>query len=335
MEQDPLHDLELLIRSRYGALLVETWEEDRAQALVERAALSHIVDSAAPAQWCSPAEKSPCRSLSARWWDRCIFRSPAGRSTQDKDRLLANLHDLALAETEKLLTRTIVENGRLDADDIRRVIEVKQELIERDGLPEYRPAEESLDAVADLVHLKEWLGTRRLFMQDPERAAQFGLEFPHGLLLVGAPGCGQSLCAKAVAASWSLPLVQLDLGALYDKYIDETELNFRKAMGAADHLAALVLWIDEVEKAFAGGGGDEDGETSQRVLGTFLSWLQERPGDVFVVAAANDVQCRRPSCCARATSTRPSSSTFRTRRRARRYSASTSRGANRRRRAST
>ena len=126
-------------------------------------------------------------------------------------------------------------------------------------------------------------------MEDPQRAVEFGLEFPRGVLLVGVPGCGKSLCAKAVAAAWALPLVKLDPGALYDKYIGETEQNFRKAMGSAERLAPLVLWIDEIEKAFAA-GGDEDGGTSQRVLGTFLSWLQERRGDVFVVATANDVQ---------------------------------------------
>ena len=208
----------------------------------------------------------------------------------DQDRLLANLQGLTLAESEKLLTRLIVEDGRLDADDITRVAEAKRELVERDGLLEYQPTKQSLDEIADLVHLKEWLEKRRLFMEDPRRAADFGLEFPRGILLVGVPGCGKSLCAKAVAAAWGLPLVRLDPGALYDKYIGETEQNFRRAVTSADRLAPLVLWIDEIEKAFAAGGGDEDGGTSQRVLGTFLSWLQERRGDVFVVATANDVQ---------------------------------------------
>ena len=208
----------------------------------------------------------------------------------DEDRLLANLQGLTLAEAEKLLTRLMVEDGRLEAGDIGRVIEAKRELVERDGLLEYQPATQSLDEIADLVRLKEWLGKRRLFMEDPQRAAEFGLEFPRGILLVGVPGCGKSLCAKAVAAAWSLPLVRLDPGALYDKYIGETEQNFRKAVESADRLAPLVLWIDELEKAFAAGGGDEDGGTSLRVLGSFLSWLQERKGDVFVVATANDVQ---------------------------------------------
>ena len=209
----------------------------------------------------------------------------------DQDRLLANLQGLTLAEAEKLLTRLIVEDGRLDADDIRRAVEAKRALgCERDGLLEYQPSAQSLEGIADLTRLKEWLGKRRRFMEDPQRAAEFGLEFPRGVLLVGVPGCGKSLCAKAVAAAWSLPLVKLDPGALYDKYIGETEQNFRKAMGSAERLAPLVLWIDEIEKAFAAGGGDEDGGVSQRVLGSFLSWLQERRGDVFVVATANDVQ---------------------------------------------
>jgi hypothetical protein len=379
MERDPLHDFELLIRSRYGALLVETGEEDRAQALVERAAwqlqlplfvwrratglrragapngvygtqdpriaLGHVVESSAAALYVfhglgaelekpevSDLVREAAHQLSGRSgavvltgadvklpealrtvvgvvrvplptraeYEQLLERVVRDVSTRmtigvslspaDKDRLLANLQGLAIAEAEKLLTRVIVEDGRLSVDDIKRVVDAKRDLVERDGLLEYCPSDESLDDIADLVRLKEWLGKRRLFMDDPRRAAEFGLEFPRGVLLVGVPGCGKSLCAKAVAAAWALPLVRLDPGTLYNKYIGETEQNFRKAMGAADRLAPLVLWIDEIEKAFAAGGGDEDGGTSQRVLGTFLSWLQERRGDVFVVATANDVQ---------------------------------------------
>jgi hypothetical protein len=379
MERDPLHDFQLLIRSRYGALLVKTTEEDRAQALVERAAwqlqlplfvwrravglrragtatgvygsqdprvaLSHVIESGLPALYLfhglGPELEKPevadllreaAHQLSGRAGAvvlsggdvrlpeslraavgpvrlptaaRKDYEDLLGRvvrdltarmqivaslSPADQDRLITNLQGLALAEAEELLTRVIVEDGRLDARDIRLVADAKKELVERDGLLEYCPAEESLDDIADLVRLKEWLEKRRLFMQDPRRAAEFGLEFPRGVLLVGVPGCGKSLCAKAVAAAWALPLVRLDPAALYNKYIGETEQNFRKAMGSADRLAPLVLWIDEIEKAFAASGGDEDGGTSQRVLGTFLSWLQERRGDVFVVATANDVQ---------------------------------------------
>jgi SpoVK/Ycf46/Vps4 family AAA+-type ATPase len=108
------------------------------------------------------------------------------------------------------------------------------------------------------------------------------------VLLVGVPGCGKSLCAKAVASEWGLPLLKLDTGTLFNKYIGETEKNFRRAMEVAERLSPVILWIDELEKAFATGGG-EDGGVAQRVLGTFLSWMQDRKGDVFIVATANDV----------------------------------------------
>ena len=127
-------------------------------------------------------------------------------------------------------------------------------------------------------------------MEDPQRAADFGLEFPRGVLLVGVPGCGKSLCAKAVAAAWSLPLVKLDPGALYDKYIGETEQNFRKAMGAGRATRSAGALDRRDREGLRRRRCDEDGGTSQRVLGSFLSWLQERKGDVFVVATANDVQ---------------------------------------------
>jgi len=110
---------------------------------------------------------------------------------------------------------------------------------------------------------------------------------------LGVPGCGKSLSAKAVAAEWGLPLLKLDPSNLYNKYVGESESNFKRAMRAAERMAPVVLWIDELEKAFASGGG-EDGGVSQRILGSFLSWMQERNGDVFVVATANNVQSLPP-----------------------------------------
>ena len=114
------------------------------------------------------------------------------------------------------------------------------------------------------------------------------MSFPRGVLLLGVPGCGKSLSAKAIAAEWQLPLLKLDPANLYNKYIGESEKNFKRAMRAAERMAPVVLWIDEMEKAFAAGGG-EDGGVSTRILGSFLSWMQERTGDVFVVATANQI----------------------------------------------
>jgi SpoVK/Ycf46/Vps4 family AAA+-type ATPase len=147
--------------------------------------------------------------------------------------------------------------------------------------------------VADLVTLKAWLAKRRAVVQAPERAKQFGLTFSKGVLLLGVPGCGKSLAAKAVASEWRLPLLKLDPSNLYNKYIGESESNFKRAIRAAERMAPVVLWIDELEKAFASGGG-EDGGVSQRILGSFLSWMQDRQGDVFVVATANDIQSLSP-----------------------------------------
>ena len=204
-----------------------------------------------------------------------------------KDALLANLRGLTLMEAEKLLTRAIVEDGRLGAADIAQILKAKKQVVEREGLLEYYPTDTALSEVADLRGLKKWLGERRAIVHDAERARSFGLEFPRGVLLLGVPGCGKSLCAKAIAQDWALPLLKFDTANLYHKYVGESERNFKRAMQTADRMAPVVLWIDELEKAFASGG--EDGGVSQRVLGGFLSWMQDRTGAVFVVATANDV----------------------------------------------
>lgn len=204
------------------------------------------------------------------------------------ERLARNLQGLTLLEAEKVLTKAMIEDQRLGPRDILRVIEAKKAVIERDGLLEYYPAEQGLAEVAGLEGLKTWLAKRRAILREPERARAFGLEFPKGVLLVGMQGSGKSLSAKAVAADWGLPLLKMDPSSLYNKYIGESEKNFRRATRVAEQMAPVVLWIDEIEKAFAS-AGEMDGGVSQRVLGQFLGWLQERQGDVFVVATANDV----------------------------------------------
>ena len=210
-------------------------------------------------------------------------------SAQDRVRLINNLAGLTLIEAEKIVTKLLIEDAALRPNDIQRVIDAKRQAVEQDGLLEYFPAEEGLSSVAGLAGLKTWLTKRRTVVTDPQRAEEFGLSFPKGMLLLGVPGCGKSLCAKAVAREWGLPLLKLDPANLYDKYVGDSEKNFKRAMQTAERLAPIVLWIDELEKAFAGGSGEDDGGVSRRVFGTFLSWLQERKGDVFVVATSNDV----------------------------------------------
>ena len=208
---------------------------------------------------------------------------------EDRLRLVNNLTGLTLTEAEKIITRLIVEDGALRPHDIERVNSAKRQIVEQDGLLEFYPHTEGLDQVAGLGGLKAWLARRRAVVADPRRAEEYGLGFPKGVLLLGVPGCGKSLCAKSVAHEWGLPLLKLDPSNLYDKYVGESEHNFKRAMLTAERLAPIVLWIDELEKAFASASADADGGVSHRIFGTFLSWLQDRQGDVFVVATSNDV----------------------------------------------
>jgi hypothetical protein len=208
---------------------------------------------------------------------------------QERTRLIQNLQGLTLKEAEKIVTRQIVEDGSLRSKDIEGVITAKRQAVQQDGLLEFYPAEHGMSQVAGLKGLKDWLVKRRTVVTDAERAISFGLRFPKGILLLGVPGCGKSMCAKAVATEWGLPLLKLDPANLYDKYIGDSEKNFKRALHTAERMAPVILWIDELEKAFAQGGEEADGGVSRRVFGSFLGWLQERRGDVFVVATSNDV----------------------------------------------
>ncbi len=207
----------------------------------------------------------------------------------DLDKLLMNLKGLTLFEAKKVLTMIIVEDGDLTKSDIQLVIDSKKKLIEKEGLLEYYAIDEKFEDIAGLNGLKNWLQKRRVFIEEPEKAKQAGLSFPKGILLLGVPGTGKSLCAKAVSKEWGLPLLKMDPAKLYSKYIGDTEAKFSKAMRLSERMAPLILWIDEIEKAFAS-GGDADGGVSQRVIGSFLTWMQERKGDVFVIATANNVE---------------------------------------------
>jgi hypothetical protein len=208
---------------------------------------------------------------------------------EERIRLLHNLAGLTLTEAERILARILIEDAALTAEDVARVATAKRKTVEQEGLLEFWNVDEGLSSVAGVRGLKAWLEKRRAVIEDPERARSLGLPFPKGVLLLGVPGCGKSLCAKAVAREWGLPLLRLDPASLYDKYVGDSEKNFKRAMRTAERMSPVVLWIDEIEKAFAAGDAEQDGGVSTRVFGTFLSWLQERQGNVFVVATSNDV----------------------------------------------
>ncbi len=204
-------------------------------------------------------------------------------------RLLKLLSGLTQGEARRVLTRAILDDGRLTEEDLEQVARAKRQSVLQESLLEYYAAEETLADVAGLERLKRWLTARHALLTDPEKAARYNLPFPRGILLLGVPGCGKSLSAKAVAREWQLPLLRLDATRLYNKYVGETERNLHRAMRAAERVSPAVLWIDEIEKAFSVDGGGDDGGLSLRLLGAFLSWLQERTHPVFVVATANDI----------------------------------------------
>jgi hypothetical protein len=212
-------------------------------------------------------------------------------SRADMDRLLNQLSGLTFFEVKKILTRIFVEDRGFEVKALAKVAEAKREIIERSGVLEYFSAEETMAEVAGLTQLKAWLAKRKLAFTEVERARNFGLTPPKGVLLVGVQGCGKSMCAKAIAREWQLPLIRLDPSNLYNKYFGQSEKNLKQAIHTAEAMAPIVLWIDELEKSFAQGssGSDESG-TSLRIFGTFLSWLQDKKAGVFVVATCNDIE---------------------------------------------
>ena len=212
----------------------------------------------------------------------------------DYDELCSALAGLTLNQARQAVARAAIADGRLDRDDLARIAEYKARALGEDGLVEYFPPADNRFELGGFGNLRRWLERARVGFS--REAAELGLEPPKGVLLVGVQGCGKSLAAKAIAREWQLPLLKLDAGRLYDKYIGETERNFRRAIDVAESCAPAVLWIDELEKAIAPGGGssDSDGGLSRRLFASFLTWLQEKTAPVFVVATANDLSLLPP-----------------------------------------
>jgi SpoVK/Ycf46/Vps4 family AAA+-type ATPase len=177
----------------------------------------------------------------------------------------------------------------LAGDLAPEVLAEKQQIIRKSGLLEYYTTEESFATVGGLDSLKEWLRKRALAFCPEARA--FGLPAPKGILLLGVQGCGKSLCAKAVSTLWQMPLLRFDVGRMFGSYVGSSEENIRRAISLAESVAPAVLWVDEIDKAFAGSqaAAVSDSGTAARVFGTFLTWLSEKTAPVFVVATANAI----------------------------------------------
>lgn len=206
-----------------------------------------------------------------------------------KERLLQAALGLTLGEAENVFARIIVKHESLIGDHVNEVFAEKQQIIRKSGLLEYCSPEEDFGHVGGLAALKDWLRKRAVAFTD--QARDFGLPAPKGILMIGVQGCGKSLCAKAVASLWRLPLLRFDMGRMFGSFVGSSEENVRKAIAVAESVAPAILWIDEIDKAFAGtrGSGSGDGGTTARVFGTLLTWLSEKTSPVFVVATANDI----------------------------------------------
>jgi hypothetical protein len=197
---------------------------------------------------------------------------------------------LTESEVEHLYARLVVRNKSFDERDLPVVVAEKKKLIRKSGLLEYYGFSENMDSVGGLDNLKTWLRQRGLAFS--QKARDFGLPEPKGLLLLGVQGCGKSLAAKATAALWNLPLLKLDVGKIFDSYLGSSEKNIREAIKTAEALSPNVLWMDEIDKAFSGAGSGNNGDSgaSARVFGTFLTWMQEKSVPVFVLATANNIE---------------------------------------------
>jgi SpoVK/Ycf46/Vps4 family AAA+-type ATPase len=225
-----------------------------------------------------------------------VTRLLAGLNVQlspaDSDALVQSCQGLSIERIRRVLARGLAAHGTFRADDIELVLEEKRQTIRQTQILDFYPAKEQISEIGGLDNLKDWLLRRGNAFSD--KARQYGLPYPRGLLLVGIQGTGKSLTAKAIAHHWHLPLLRLDVGRLFAGLIGESESRTRQMIQLSEALAPCILWIDEIDKAFAGVDGRGDSGTSSRVFGTFITWMAEKTSPVFVVATANNIQALPP-----------------------------------------
>jgi SpoVK/Ycf46/Vps4 family AAA+-type ATPase len=212
-------------------------------------------------------------------------------SAEGREKLLKASLGLTKDEAEKVYRKAYVKRGKITEAEVDIVLSEKKQLIRRNGILEFIEEDETLDSVGGLDELKGWLVQRSGAFS--ERARGYGLPQPKGMLILGVPGCGKSLIAKTTSRLWGLPLLRLDMGRVYDgSMVGRSEANLRGALKTAESISPAILFIDELDKAFAGtsGSADSDGGTSSRIFGSFLTWMQEKTSPIFVMATANRVE---------------------------------------------
>lgn len=207
--------------------------------------------------------------------------------------VLRNLHGLTRRQIERIIIDCVADDRRFDDQDINHVLASKRRTLGGGGLLEFIEVPVDASEIGGLRRLKAWLDQRHGALTD--KAVKYGLAAPRGVLMLGVQGAGKSLCAKAIATAWQRPLLRMDVGALYDRYVGESERRLRDALTQAEAMAPIILWIDEIEKAFASAASQSsDGGLSKRMFGTLLTWMQEHGSSVFLVATANDIEALPP-----------------------------------------
>ena len=222
-----------------------------------------------------------------------ICRIAVDVSKKDLQTVVRNLRGLTRRQARQIIIDTVCEDRRFDISDVNTILAQKRRHLQGVGLLDFVEAPTSIDEVGGLRRLKFWLEQRREALN--EDAREFGITPPRGVLMLGVQGAGKSLAAKAVATAWQRPLLKMDVGALYDKFIGESERRLRDALHQAEMMAPIILWIDEIEKAFASAASQSsDGGLSKRMFGTLLTWMQEHEAPVFLIATANDIEALPP-----------------------------------------
>ncbi|MFC1705214.1 AAA family ATPase, partial [Planctomycetota bacterium] len=208
-----------------------------------------------------------------------------------KDKIAEAALGLTAVEAENVFAKSIVQFKRFDLDVIHKE---KEQIIRKSGILEFLRPPETVSGIGGLNLLKSWLSKRGSAFT--KKAREFGLPEPKGILLLGVPGCGKSLTAKAVGNLWKLPLLRLDMGRVFGSLVGSSEENIRRAIRTAESVAPCILWLDELEKGLSGvqSSGASDAGTTSRVFGTFVTWLQEKQSAVFVIATANQVKLLPP-----------------------------------------
>lgn len=211
------------------------------------------------------------------------------------DELAMAFKGLTKFEIDNLLALAYSNDGELTRGDLKVIFEQKKQMIMKSGILEMVTVTETIEDIGGLDNLKTWLKRKAKVIKNINAAEAFGVDMPKGVIIAGVPGCGKSLNAKAAASLFEVPLLRLDMGRLMGKYVGESEGNLRKAISLAEAIAPCVLWIDELEKAFAGiNSNSGGGEVTTRLFGNFLTWMQEKTNPVFVVATANNIMSLPP-----------------------------------------